>query len=448
MRWFLGIVVLFLALDPVTKIPSDASVSIYGTYEQESISIEYGSIQYRDGDYGGYFRISDRESGALVDEQIVNTEWIDIIWYVADVGNGEFLFICKQYTQSDLGLPVFLRYIIYHYDLQGKVLEFLHSTTTSYRSFHNHNHILVFLNHDGSIEYMNHLGEISPDFQPEIEFSNRALIQYQGQAYVNQELVEAIILEGPGYYDISIVDDTYHYNYRVSINPSIVINGERFEDYYIQDVTIDSQGILYLNNQLYESGSIVSTPGNYLFQVFGENGYQMERNFTILPSVECFDGVNTVAFIEGMEFESPLYIYSNAVSMAVDGEYYRSEAIEDVGYHDLILYGVGNFHVEIGFTIYPSVFGLNESDSYENLELTIFGTAYLNGELTSGTVSLTQPGEYRLELLFEGNIYRSYDIAILDAVDSIDDQESSYSYWSIPFLVLAVIGAYYILRKK
>ncbi len=450
MLWFTTFLSFWLfGFDAVSKIPEEASVSVMGTYEKDDLLFEYGSVYYGDGNYDGYIGVKSIIQNIYIDQMIFDDQDVELFQYLADMGNDRYFLVCKQYeTTTGMELPSFQKTIILAYDYNNHTLNIVYTSPVNFKAFHNHNNRLILVPNGGDILYMDQNGKIEENYQPLQNYTGNYDALYQGEAYVDQILVDSLDLFEPGYYAITIKDNTYEFSYTITIHPQVTFHGETFGEYFMGEVSIESKGILFLNNQLYESQTILSTPGNYHLTIYGANGYEKQYPFTILPSIRYFDGTTSVDLVEDIVLYRPTKIYTNAISMTLDGEVYQSETIETTGSHTLMVYGINGFCAEIRFSIYPTVTGIEDQKEYHFVDFQVFGEAYLNDELVQGDVHLEEPGTYILRLVLEDETYQTITFMILAEEAEEQDAGESFDYRNLILIGILLLGGYYILRKK
>ncbi len=443
--FFINLVLSISNIGIDTMCEDDLHV-LNGYYQNEEYYLEYGSIYYENGNTNGFVRIKDSENLNLIKEIEYDGNNIEIFKYLAEIDDDSFLIVCEQYKRTgNYEIPSFKQTIILRYDFYGNLSE-ESIYYEKYIEYHNHNHYLVMIDESSKAIYLNSKGK--PLDNPEIndEYYDEYIDQFQGKVSINGNNVDSININYPGIYSIEIKDGNYCFSYFITVIPTVYIIGEKYQDYYINEIKIIAEGIIYLNNEEYISNTIVDIPGNYNITIYGENGYTYSKDFTILPKISYFDGSNNFDFKDDLEINKPIKIYSNGTVILIDGDIYNSEYIGETGYHTLTIYGVNGYYVSLNFTIYPSVSGVEDGKTYDSVNLHIFGDAYLNDELITGDVFLTEPGEYKLNLMFEDDIYKSYLFNI--SINEENNVESKSLYSTIFFVLLISAGGYYIFRKK
>ncbi len=369
---------------------------------------------------------------------------VNKIEYLAIINDEYFIVVYKSYNLNQFGFPDKENIMLVVYSYKGKEKErvYLEEEPLSY---HNHSEHLILVYQD-KILYTNDELQFILSTAFNNEFIGVYEIFHQGQAFVNGIAVDQLLIEYPGNYNIQIVDDDYSFNQDITVNPIINIVGDRYNDYYLGSVVISSLGQLYLNDVEYHSKDKIETPGNYHLVVIGENDYCYEEFFIIYPVITYFNGEESGTFIENMKFESFVKIYSNAISMSLDGEPYDNQAIDEVGQHFLTVYGVNSMKFDIWFSILPT-YSIKRVSSSEVI-LTVLGEGLLNDERISGEVLITNPGDYTFSLLNGNEIIETVFFVIENQEVIEDDTNITQEIFSYVFLGIIVIGCYFILRKK
>jgi hypothetical protein len=409
--------------------------------------VEYGNV-VNDNDSDGYIKIFDKEDEVLVKEVHYDSKANDYFKYLAVVDKNTFLIVCDAYYfNEEYTMPIYRDSIVLKYNLQGELLDKLY---LSFRpnEYHNHNHLLILKDGQNDViinEELKSIDEVGAEYTVISSFS----YQYQGIAYVNDVEVEDLEINYPGHYNIKIVDNNYIFDFFVTVEADYKILGEKYVAGYLGEVSFYSFGELYLNDEVYIIGNSITDVGNHHMLIVGVNDYRKDVNFVILPDISYNDGEIEGQLLSDANFNTSIRIYSNAQAMFLDGEFYNSEYINQVGSHIISFIGVNGYTLDLPFSIYPKISGVEDGDSYENVAFNIFGEALLNGDLITGEITLNQPGAYRLELLFDGEVYETLIFEILAAEEIIEENEEDYTeYFKYIFIFLALIGGVLFLRKR
>jgi hypothetical protein len=235
----------------------------------------------------------------------------------------------------------------------------------------------------------------------------------------------------------------------VIVEPDVLIEGDMVSGFYLGTVKIFSYGELYLNNEVYEIGDSIYNVGNYHLLVLGDNGYRYEKTFTIIPDISVRQEGGLDVFVNNTDFYNPVQFYSNAISILLNDEYYGSEYICETGDYKITFLGINDYRLDLHFRILPSFQGVEDAGVYQEITFNVFGNARLNGELISGNYKVTDPGQYKLELLFNGEVYNSIEFKVVSGKSDNEVEEDSYlSYLKYIFLFFGMLGGVLILRKK
>lgn len=415
------------------------------TYSFDEVYVEYGNV-ISSNDSNGYIRIYDKETDVLLKESVYDNNGYDEFRYLSIASEESFIVVCDTYELSEhLTMPKHLESALLLYDLQGNMVKkiVLHQRPSG---FYNHNYRLILDFHGSRIIYNKSLLEENEIFVAETHFGSFRY-QYQGTAVINGEVVDSIDLKYPGYYEIKIKERNYQFDFQITIYPDYMITGKKYGDAYFGDVKFYSLGELLVNGHFYVIGDLIDTVGNNILLIKGLNGFELEVVITILPDIAFYDGEVQSQLIENSEFMNPLRIYSNAFSMQLNGNYYNSGLIFEPGKYQLQCFGVNGYSITIPFKIIPRVSGVENEQEYNEVTLTIFGTAKLNGQVISGTYQITKSGDYHLELLLGNEVYQSFKFTIIEPEKEIVsfDFEPILPYL---FLLFVAAGAVLFFRKK
>ncbi len=423
-------------------------VKYIDTYSTQNYIFDYGYIEKVDCDQDGYLVIRNGIDGEIINKVSYDDNGIDTFVYLAEVANEEIIVVSENYVSDNFGNLVFNHTNIIKYDFLGN-LKLSITYNEKFNDFHNINYFLVLEDLNGSCIYMDSNFRQSEDITLIHEYDETHYIQYQGEMYLNGNISNDSLITYPGIYEIEIVDNNYNFEYEAIINPRVDIIGDKNGDYYIDDVAINSLGEIYINDIPYESGAVIDYPGKYEIIICGENGYSYTEEFIILPKVTYYDGRDNLDFEDGLEIRIPIRIYTNGPPALLDGESYNSEIIMDVGEHRISIYGNNGFVLNMSFVILPYVIGIDDGKNYEKVELKVFGDASLNGEMISGDLIIEETGTYQLDLLFSGEVIKSYYFYIDSNKDETNIYTASYTtYLSVGFLIVLGVGIFFILRKK
>ncbi len=153
------------------------------------------------------------------------------------------------------------------------------------------------------------------------EFENEVTIEFLNEGLLNNELVEnGITVNYPGNY--KLIYNQAEYNFVV--NP--VVSGVEDNKTYTEEVTpVVSSGNVMLNDDLFISGTTITTPGNYELIITGVNGYQKIYNFTITSDLNGITNNHVYLDSVFLTFNGEAYLNNQFVESPVelneDGEY-------------------------------------------------------------------------------------------------------------------------------
>ena len=202
---------------------------------------------------------------------------------------------------------------------------------------------------------------------------NSDQIYLNGNAYESGTVISSI-----GYHKIKILG-VGGYKHELSFTIEATINGVTNNSVYQGAITptINTDN-LKLNGANYISGTSISTVGDYLLVVSGENGYKVEIAFTITDNLKGI--TNGATYQEGV---TP--IFNNGTNVTLDGERFVSGTpilSSNIGIHKLKIVGVGGYEKEYIFTIVPTIENIEAGGIYQGSVSPVIngGTFKLNGE--------------------------------------------------------------------
>lgn len=445
MRYFYILLSLVISFSPLYLNTTENVVGL-SEYSFETITVSYGS-SFKKNSIDANMTITDNFTNEMIERIVYDYGGNEYYKYLADIGNEEFILICERYSISeDIFEEEYIDTLLTKYNAQGEVLleKRIEEKALNYS---NHNSYLIISYSDKEVIYDSNMELVDAIFI-DSEYLGEYSARYQGEAYINQELVEEINISNPGSYNILIKNEDYEYSYSITILPIITILGEYEAGFYIGDVTISSGGDIYLNNIQVISGYTINVPGNYTILIKGENDFFYTEDICVLPIVQYSTLDNLTDLENGLVISRSITIYSNAISMSLNGEEYNSEEINETGSFNLVLYCNNNMIFQMSFTISPNVEGITDLGIYEIAEFNIFGEGILNGKKVSGSIQVDEPGEYKLDLLMGNQIYETYNFSVVQS-DNIQNIEPTNGFnFNYVFIGVIVIGALIFLRKK
>ena len=210
--------------------------------------------------------------------------------------------------------------------------------------------------------------DITPTF-------NSANVTLDGKKFVSGT---TILNSNIGLHELLIVG-VGGYERKISFVIEPHISGVENNSVYTNSIspTINSNQI-YLNGEVYSSGDVISTVGNYVLVVNGENGYKVEISFTISDNLQ---GLTNGATYQ----ENVIPTFNNGTTVTLDGTTFTSGTpilSSNIGIHKLKIVGVGGYEKEYVFTIIPTVENIEVGGTYQGSVLPAIngGGFKLNGE--------------------------------------------------------------------
>jgi hypothetical protein len=325
---------LFLILIKVIE----ADYTVLGTYNFGENRIEYGNIMDLEN-LNGFIRIYDDQSDEIIQEIIYDTGQNNVFNYLAIVSEDTFIVVSNNYyINQSVEYSSYINTSLLLMDKDGFLLREIYLTEKPL-SIHNHNFNLIISYELSEVIYDRDLNQVN-EMENQYESLGTFAYQYQGKATINSDEVNEIDIQYPGIYDVIITENTYTFNFTITVHPDYQITGDKYQEGYLGSVFIYSYGEIYINNQEYIIGSEIKRVGNYNVMILGENNYRKDIHFAILPDVVFNDGVNQQQLVENSKFTVPIRIYSNAQTMFLNDQIYSSAWINNPGTHIISFYGV------------------------------------------------------------------------------------------------------------
>lgn len=418
---------------------------IVSEYEFETVSVKYGHIINQTID--GLLIITDSQTNTEIKRIEYDYGSYETFNYLADVGNEEFIIICERYDSGEnIMIGDFNDLLLIKYNASGEVLKHI-SIDDKPLNYNNHNNHLVLHYSDENVIFDSNL-DIVDSIDIDSEYLGEYSTTFQGLAYINGVLVDKINIDYPGHYNIMFKNDDYEFDYSIKILPIIEISGDFSNGTYTDSVSIISNGEIYLNGEKIYSGNIIETPGNYLLTIRGENDYSYEKEIVILPKIQYSNNESTYDLIDGLIVSESIRIYSNGTKILLNGEEYKSEVINEPGQYALVVCGENDMKYHISFTLLPHVEGLVNQGVYEKADLTVFGSALLDGKIVTGQTIVDKSGEHQIDIIFENQIYETYTFTVLESTSDQEIETSNEFNLNYIFIAIIIIGGVLFLRKK
>ena len=254
---------------------------------------------------------------------------------------------------------------------------------------------------------------------------NSDQILLNGNAYESGTVISAI-----GYHKIKI-SGAGGYEKEISFTIDAVIDGVTNNSVYQEAITptINTDN-LKLNGADYDSGTTVSTVGNYVLVVSGENGYKVEIAFTIADNLQ--------GLTNGATYQANVTpTFNNGTAVTLDGTAFTSGTpilSSNIGIHKLKIVGVGGYEKEYVFTIIPTVENIEVGGTYQGSVSPVIngGSFKLNGQAITLDNPINTVGHNKLTI-HGTNGYVQEITFTLEPV--IEDLESSYQQSFTPNVI-------------
>ena len=254
---------------------------------------------------------------------------------------------------------------------------------------------------------------------------NSDQILLNGNAYESGTVISAI-----GYHKIKI-SGAGGYEKEISFTIDAVIDGVTNNSVYQEAITptINTDN-LTLNGADYDSGTTVSTIGNYVLVVSGENGYKVEIAFTIADNLQ--------GLTNGATYQANVTpTFNNGTAVTLDGTAFTSGTpilSSNIGIHKLKIVGVGGYEKEYVFTIIPTVENIEVGGTYQGSVSPVIngGSFKLNGQAITLDNPINTVGHNKLTI-HGTNGYVQEITFTLEPV--IEDLESSYQQSFTPNVI-------------
>ncbi|QWC00082.1 hypothetical protein KHQ88_00510 [Mycoplasmatota bacterium] len=401
-------------------------------FNLSNINITYGTYLEN-----AYMMIRDNDTEEIYNEMIFDEGFNESFIYLAVVSEDQFILMMeKQNISSGEQSYSLLLFNIYGELLNRKDID------TKPENFYNH-HYLLILSNDGDRVYIDKDLEVHDDYHFKSQKDNIYQIQYQGQAYINEEAVEKILIDEPGIYHIEIVMGEYKYSEDFTLEADIEIIGESYKDGYKGSVKVISNGQLVLNGNDYRSGQVINQIGEIKLELHGVNHYYQTIDFKIYPWIHYFDGYDHFDLKDGMVFDYPISIYSNIGSIISNDCLYDGNFISETGAYLLEFQENGHIIETLNISITSRVDGVINNEVYKQVNLYAFGDVWLNGQPITGTNLIKQPGTYHLKIKNMDDTYKEMIFFILE--ETSQEKKSILPYG---LLVISVVGVIITLTKK
>ena len=196
--------------------------------------------------------------------------------------------------------------------------------------------------------------------------------------------------------------------------------------------TVDD-ALLYLNGDVFESGTTIAEVGHYTLLIEGINGFEKEVLFSILPEFEGFKD-------EGEYYSGITPIVHNA-TLILNGQPFDSGTpLVEVGIYTLIVQGINGFEKTVTFTIHPDITGVEDGGEYEAAVIPVIdnATLVLNGNPFTSGDEVTLVGNYTLEIEGLNDYLQTITFTIHPIITGVEDSLEYHTHVT-PIIVHAVL---------
>lgn len=199
---------------------------------------------------------------------------------------------------------------------------------------------------------------------------NYATLSLNGNLYNSGTQIYTV-----GYYTLEIFGKGDYYqkiNFIKDYNANIA-NDETYSGYVA--VTISNTSGLYLNGEMFTSGTIIFTIGHHTMEITGVGGYEKFISFTVSP---CWNGVSNNGSYTALA-GTYLRLMNSYNNTSLDSQYYQKITLDGsdyvnntthkvIGNHQFVIYGINGYTHTINFKINPAI--SNISDNYNGYSFT------------------------------------------------------------------------------
>jgi hypothetical protein len=363
-------------------LPIQDQLDLIGLYQINEVIYEYGS--YKDDAYLIAYALSNDE---VYFEWTYDLGFQEQVIYLADLGQGLVACIVK----IDIDEERLYQLIVLEDGLIKKEIPL----DIEVKDVYNHHHYLII---DDGNEYLYFNDELS--FVNEIEVNEDVYrgveIQYQGQAYINNQLVDEIVIDDFGYHQIKIIDGDYLFETSIKFKTKTPLIGQGDNHTFLGQVVIDSPGLLYLDGERIDNGYRVSGLGQHYLEIYDGETLIQDQVFHIKAKVLYEMGEDFLLLENDLTFHEPIRIFSSSGQIIINNQVYSGQWIDELGNYDLQVKSKGKLIENYQFKIESTVEGLVDGASYESVIIYAFGDVYLNDLPISGFVEVDKPGKYQV----------------------------------------------------
>ena len=408
-------------------LPIQDQLDLSGFYQINEVIYEYGS--YKDDAYLIAYALSSDE---IYFEWTYDLGYQEHVLYLADLGQGLMACIVEINIDGDRLYQLIV--------LEDGVIKKEIPLDIEVKGTYNHHHYLII---DDGDKYLYFNDDLS--FVDEIEVIEEVYqgidIQYQGQAYINNQCVEEIIIDDFGYYQIKIIDGDYLFETSTKFKTKTPLIGQGDDHRYLGQVVIDSPGLLYLDGERVDNGYRVSGLGQHYLEIYDGETLIQDQVFHIKAKVLYEMGEDFLLLENDLTFHEPIRIFSSSGQIIINNQVYSGQWIDELGNYNLQVKSKGKLIENYQFKIESTVEGLVDGASYESVIIYAFGDVYLNDLPISGFVEVDKPGKYQVMVAKEN------DKEIIAFI--IEGKEASRSF-NYGYLILSIsfVGLLIKIVKK
>lgn len=211
--------------------------------------------------------------------------------------------------------------------------------------------------------------DVGLPIEPHQVFEEETYIPFVNEAYVNGDTyVNGIYIDFPGKYSMVYQDSTYQFQVDATIS------GVEDGGIYNKGVTpYISNGQIFLNNDLYVSGTPISTPGEYTLSVLGVGDYQKDVSFQITSAIDGVYDNQTYATPVSFTFNGRGYLNNTFITSPYN--------VSEPGDYVLKIEGENNYQETYEFTIETEEERHTFVDFLKQYDLIILGVTVVSGLL-------------------------------------------------------------------
>lgn len=200
-------------------------------------------------------------------------------------------------------------------------------------------------------------------------YVDHVYIPFLNEALINQSVAEnGAYLDYPGQYNLRY--DGFTYTFTIVPEVTGVEDGGVYNDAV---TPIISAGQVYLNQDLFVSGSVISEPGDYELNIKGVNGFTQTFQFTITSNLE---GV-----IHNGQYTNPVEVSFLGNGYLNNGFITSPYFVEDPGEYILTIHGKNEYRETYYFTIEEPPANYTLLDFLKQYDLILLGITLVSGFL-------------------------------------------------------------------